>query len=928
MVTSMNNPNTFNSNQKPLVSILILCFNKLEYTRACIEQLHKATPADLFELIVVDNASSDGTTEYLNELKNHSNFKHLHIISNKENLGFVGGNNQAAQKATSKYIVFLNNDTLPQPGWLEAMLKLIERDNSVGAVGAKLVYPDGRLQEAGGITYNDASGCNYGKYKDPTCHEYNFVRAVDYCSGACLLIRTDLFQNFGGFDTRFSPAYYEDTDLCFSLRNAGYQVLYQPDSVVVHFEGATAGTDISSGAKKYQAINKDKFIEKWGDILGHHPTPPNNRYELIHASERIHGKHIMIAHDIPQKYDRASGALRIHNLMRMLVSNGNHVTYCCLNSSLHEGVELAPYIINMQQMGVHVIGLDRCDNGFAELEQQLILRPFDVAFLPFYYAAEKFIPTIREMSPHTRIVIDSVDVHFLREARQMLQEGTPRKWVEFNNKKTKELSVYCLADAVLTVTEQDKLELEHYLDSVPVISVSDPHNAIDVTPDFDQRKDIMFLAGFKHHPNIDAALFFYNEIWPLVQKQIPGVRWFIVGDSPPNQILDLAGDNVVVTGYVPSVEPYLQSIRVAVVPIRFGAGMKGKIACALAQGLPNVSTALGAEGMGLQHNKNVLVADLPQQFADAVTLLYNNKQTWKTISKEGKIHLENTLGDSLIYPKFAKALHLNEAVMPITSNNSVAAAESISKAYKMIFSNAADLAEMLFIQALNLVPDSEAALAGLALACVLQNNGKDAGAIIGRLLSEGKNKAVSHVVCALIYSITNQNDEAHRHYREAVLKAPTNLGILEDAIDFMESKNDHAAALQYCSMIGEIKKEDVHVFLKIAELYLATDNRSGYISALTTAFELANSQKRSGLAQEIAYKLEQANSVGTDPPSIHTDHAAPQPLSLGSHASVYCEVAAEYIQNGETEKARLLLNKELAANPDDLECKRMLHNIT
>ena len=118
------------------------------------------------------------------------------------------------------------------------MLALYEGDEHVGLVGAKLVFPDGRLQEAGGIIWRDGSGHHIGRYDDPCKLEYNSVREVDYCSGACLLIKSALFRQFGGFDDGYAPAYCEDADLAFRVRQVGRKILYQPRAVVVHNEGA------------------------------------------------------------------------------------------------------------------------------------------------------------------------------------------------------------------------------------------------------------------------------------------------------------------------------------------------------------------------------------------------------------------------------------------------------------------------------------------------------------------------------------------------------------------------------------------------------------------------------------------------------------------------------------------------------------------
>jgi GT2 family glycosyltransferase len=190
-------------------------------------------------------------------------------------LGFLHSCNRAAQEARGEYLLFLNNDTQVQGGWLDHMLALFGRDDQVGLVGAKLLFPNGRLQEAGGIVWRDGSGYNYGRYDDPSKPEYNHVREVDYCSGACIMIEAPLFQQLGGFDARYAPAYYEDTDLAFRVRQAGRKVLYQPKAVVVHHEGVSNGIDTCSGIKAYQVVNQAKFRERWRKELEqfHMPRP-------------------------------------------------------------------------------------------------------------------------------------------------------------------------------------------------------------------------------------------------------------------------------------------------------------------------------------------------------------------------------------------------------------------------------------------------------------------------------------------------------------------------------------------------------------------------------------------------------------------------------------------------------------------------------
>ena len=251
-------------------SIIIPVFNKVEYTKQCIHAIIRNTPAQLFEIIIIDNASTDDTKSYLQGLSGD-----VRIITNEQNVGYTIACNQGAAVAQGKYLVLLNNDTVPQPGWLESLVKLAEERPDAGAIGAKLVYPNGMLQEAGGIVFQDGSGWNFGNGDDPNKPVYNVVSDVDYCSGACLLVKKALFDQVGGFDEQYAPAYYEETDLCFSLREKGYKTLYNPDTLVVHHESITAGLDLKSSFRKYIEINKVKFRNKWCNDLKKHEIHPS-----------------------------------------------------------------------------------------------------------------------------------------------------------------------------------------------------------------------------------------------------------------------------------------------------------------------------------------------------------------------------------------------------------------------------------------------------------------------------------------------------------------------------------------------------------------------------------------------------------------------------------------------------------------------------
>jgi GT2 family glycosyltransferase len=274
----------FETHAQPEVSIIIPVYNQSQFTLRCLSSIQQHSSNVTYEVVVVDDHSSDNTAELMRQVSG------LTYLRAERNAGFVASCNRGAMSARGKYLLFLNNDTTVTPGWLDNLLATYSYEPKAGLVGSKLIYPDGRLQEAGGIIWRDGSGWNRGKYEDPSLPKYNYLREVDYCSAASVMIPKSLFEKVGRFDQKYSPAYYEDTDLAFKVAQSGYKVLYQPLSVVIHHEGATAGTDVSAGAKRYQEINRATFVSTWKDQLASRPSngdiqaweaPPPGRQRIL-----------------------------------------------------------------------------------------------------------------------------------------------------------------------------------------------------------------------------------------------------------------------------------------------------------------------------------------------------------------------------------------------------------------------------------------------------------------------------------------------------------------------------------------------------------------------------------------------------------------------------------------------------------------------
>ena len=261
------------STRLPSVSIIVPVHNRVDYTDACLKALVGTIPRGLTaQVIVVDDASTDDTSSMLDVWM--ATDKRIAIMRNEERLGFIASCNRGAEAATGEVLVFLNNAAVPQEGWLLALLRTFRDYPDAGAVGGKLIYPDGRLQEAGALVLADGTVKSLGRGAvEADAPRFNYVREVDYCSGALLSTWRSLFLALGGFDVHFRSTYYEDVDYCLSVRQRGYRVYYQPECVVVHHEWGSAGSDALSKVKMLQTENLPRFVEKWRHLLASQPLP-------------------------------------------------------------------------------------------------------------------------------------------------------------------------------------------------------------------------------------------------------------------------------------------------------------------------------------------------------------------------------------------------------------------------------------------------------------------------------------------------------------------------------------------------------------------------------------------------------------------------------------------------------------------------------
>jgi len=600
------------------VSVIVPVYNQWDLTDDCLKSIINSVKNVNYEVILADDGSSDKT------LQAAKIYKNLIVARPEKNLGFLLNCNHAAKYANGRYIVLLNNDTVVHNHWLEALFDKMEKDQKIAICGSKLVYPDGKLQEAGGIIWDDASGWNYGRMDDPSKPEYCYCKEVDYISGASIMIRTDFWHELEGFDERYVPAYYEDADLALEAKSRGYKVVFHPHSVVTHFEGQSHGTDESSGIKAYQLENQKKFREKWHEKLKQEHFA--NAQNVFQARDHSANKRtvVVIDHYVPW-FDKDAGSRSIFMHLKFLVEQGYNVKFIGDNFYPHQ-----PYTDVLNEMGIEVLyGQYYAENWKEWLKDNT--KNIDVVWLNRPHIAEKYIDFIKEHLS-AKIIYQCIDLHFLRLERQYQQTNDQKCLDDAAYWKKIELELFSKADLGLSFSSVEVDLLREILpknnfSSVPLFMYPEKCQHV---PAFENRENIMFVGGFGHPPNLEAIEWFIQEVLPEINKKHPKIRLNIAGSNPPECLESYECENVKLLGFVSDDElaQLYQSSLINVVPLLHGAGVKGKVVESMYYQTPIVATSIAIEGIEslLPH---FTPCDDVKSFADKVCCLIESQQCWQ-----------------------------------------------------------------------------------------------------------------------------------------------------------------------------------------------------------------------------------------------------------------------------------------------------------
>jgi len=376
----------------------------------------------------------------------------------------------------------------------------------------------------------------------------------------------------------------------------------------------------------------------------HHPEQKSPAARRHHREQKL----FVVAESVPA-FDRHSGYQRLYRILELL-SKRYAIAFIAYGDD-------PPYRTNEYVRALEALGIEVYVRTF-RLRRFWNARGKALLF-ETYRVAEWWLDGVRFLNPTLPIIIDSVDLNYLRELRMSEYEPSSKSREQALETRARELAMYEKADAVITVTEYEKNVLAKELPGLEVMVVPNIHEVDGAAVDAEPRilGSLLFVGGFGHPPNVDAVLYFCHEVLPLIRRVLPSVPVWIVGDSPPEKVVAMkALAGVEVTGYVPDLGPYLRKAWISIAPLRYGAGMKGKIGEAMAAGLPVVTTAIGAEGMQLQNRVTALIADSAEEFANAVTELSRDMALHAEITRNALEHVRRNYAPSMMEGRLIRLL--------------------------------------------------------------------------------------------------------------------------------------------------------------------------------------------------------------------------------------------------------------------------------
>jgi GT2 family glycosyltransferase len=601
----------------PDLAVVMVLFEKFELTMLSLCAL-RDNYSGAIELIIIDNASTDDSPrigEFLVGAK---------IILLPQNIGYLRAANLGLQQVTAPQILFLNNDVELGHAAIATAIARLQSNVEIGAVGGKVIRTHGRLQEAGSIIWQDGAVTGYMRDASPLAPEANFVRDVDFCSGVFLLCRTALIEQLGGFDPDFSPAYYEDVDLCLRISAAGYRIVYDPAIVIHHLEyGSAADTQASQVLmQRGQKI----FTRKHHNYLRHKLQHTQQNSSFARSADQARQRILFIEDTVPLRR-LGSGYVRANDIIHAIAA-GHSVSVFPLNRTNCDIISICADFPE----DVEVLH-DRDITSLAELLEAR--RGFYGAiWISRTHNLDRILPILRSsgVDPEkTPLILDTEAIVSLRDAARAVLDAAP---FDLDAKLREEFAAAACCRHLIAVNlaEADHLRALGF----PAIAVLGTHRKPQPMPEsFSAREGLLFVAAIHQpdSPNLDALHWYADEILPALALEMDKIPLLtVVGHIGPE--IDLSRfdghEHIKIHGPASDLRPFYNRNRLFVAPTRFAAGTPYKLYETASFGLPAVTTDLLAGQLQWQHGIELFTAPVGEAktFAAQIAHLYRSERSW------------------------------------------------------------------------------------------------------------------------------------------------------------------------------------------------------------------------------------------------------------------------------------------------------------
>jgi GT2 family glycosyltransferase len=612
----------FKQTKAPLVSVVIPVHCPIQYIYRTLCSLLLAYTSCEFEVILIDCRKPDTNTE----LKVIVSGATLLNCLNSE--GFIQACNRGVAVARGKYVTLLSDTVEVTTGWLDALVGGFERVENVGMVGSKLIGPDGDLLAAGHIAGKNGDLWPYGHGQNPWEPRFCYARQTDYLSSAALMTTRKIWDDVKGLSTDFAPMTFEDADLSFKIRAAGYSTWFIPNSVVAldQVTSNELAPDDKSGALKQ--ASKIEFKRRW--ITAFNAFGSDRACPDIEKDRGIIGRILFFDHATPRP-DRDAGSYAALQEMRLIQSLGYKVVFMPSDMA-----DWGSYTKDLERMGVEVIRTP----FFMSPDEYLLYHAtdFDAFYITRFTVAEAVLSTLRQAAPDTPVLLNIADLHFLREMRAALVADDLEQMTDARKIRKRELAVMQAVDVVLSYTDVEHTTIHtHSAGQVKTRKcpwvVEMPDNP---PPSIKNRAGLSFLGGYTHKPNAEAVLWFADQVMPALSRSHPNLCLHIYGANMPDELHTLTSSTINPAGYIKDVADAYDPHLIFIAPLQSGAGIKGKVLAALAHGIPCILSPLAAEGIGVRHGHECLIADSPAEWSCAIAAILGDPSLWARLSENGR----------------------------------------------------------------------------------------------------------------------------------------------------------------------------------------------------------------------------------------------------------------------------------------------------